>query len=121
MLKDAVGFAKQVLGLTRKSQQHEEDIKGLRQEVKEVRQELRALAEAVQQQRFEQQRDRETGALERENLLLRLELLLRSERQLPPAAPSGHAELDVLQKQIAILQKENEELRKRLEQQDKSS
>ena len=57
MLKEAVDFAKQVLGLTRKTQQHEEDMKTFRQELKEVRQEVRALAEAMQQQRFEQQRD----------------------------------------------------------------
>ena len=119
MLKDAVGFAKQVLGLTRKSQQHEDDIKALRQEIKEVRQELRALAEAAQQQRFEQQRDRENGALERENLLLRLELLLRAERHLPPAQPPNQDEKDALRKQIEALQEENEELRRQLDQQNK--
>ena len=55
--------------------------------------------------------------LERENLLLRLEILLRSERQLPPAHLSGKEDMDALRKQIEALQQENEALRKRLEQQ----
>lgn len=40
MLKQLIEFAKQMFSLTRKTQQHEEDIKGLRQELAGVEQEI---------------------------------------------------------------------------------
>ena len=74
------------------------------------------MAEAMQQMRFERQRDRENAAHERENLLLRLELLMRSDRRLP-SIEQPEDDKDVLQKQIEALKKENEQLRKQLHQQ----
>jgi predicted nucleic acid-binding Zn-ribbon protein len=86
MWKELWEFGKQLLSLTRETQQSKADIASLQRELKEVRQELRMLAEAVHFLRFEQQRDRENAAHEREKLLLRLEnAFLRLERRLPPA------------------------------------
>jgi hypothetical protein len=86
MWKELWEYGKQLLSLTRETQQSRAEIASLQRELKEVRQELRLLAEAVQFLRFEQQRDRENAAHERDKLLLRLEnAFLRQERRLPPA------------------------------------
>ena len=69
----------------------------------------------MQQMRFDRQRDRENAAHERENLLLRLELLMRSGRPLPPFEQSDD-EKEALRQQIEALKQENEELRKQLQQ-----
>ncbi len=85
MWKQFLDFSKQVIALTRRSQQHETDIKEVRQEMKELRDELRALTKVVQQIQWEQRHDRDIAARDRENLILRLEnYLLRAERGLPP-------------------------------------
>lgn len=83
MWKQLLNFGKQIISLTRKTQEHDADIK-------EIRQELRALSETLQQMQFEQRHDRDMAARDRENLLLRLEnYLLRSERGLPPGGPES--------------------------------
>jgi hypothetical protein len=85
MWKQLLEFGKQLFSLTRETQQNKTDLAALRQELKEMREELKRLAEVVQQLKFDQQRDRENEAHEREKLLLRLEVWrLQFERQLPP-------------------------------------
>ncbi|HZP84595.1 MAG TPA: hypothetical protein VFB21_23370 [Chthonomonadaceae bacterium] len=66
MWKEALNYAKQLITLTSKTQQHKEDIKALRQEMKEMREELRALAEAVREMKLEQQHEREIATRDRE-------------------------------------------------------
>lgn len=76
---------KQVIALTARSQQHETEIRELREELRDVRQELQALIQAVRELRLEQQQDRDVAARDREDLTLRREnCLLRHERGLPP-------------------------------------
>src|SRR5438128_9793377 len=90
MLKQLLDFARQIVTLTRDTQQNKADIQELRQELKEVRQELREFSEVLQRLVFEMRRQHEADAYERK--LLRLEVenaLLRSERQLPPRADAG--------------------------------
>jgi hypothetical protein len=91
MLKPLLDFARQVVSLTRDTQQNKADIQELRQELKEVREELREFSAVLQRFVFEVQRQREADAYERK--LLRLEVentLLRSGRLLPPSGePEG--------------------------------
>jgi hypothetical protein len=85
MWKQFLEFSKQVISLARKSQQHETDIKEIRQELKQLGEEMRGLTTAIQQVQWEQRHDRDMAARDRENLILRLEnYLLRAERGLPP-------------------------------------
>ena len=85
MWKQLVELGKQYISLARKTEQHEADIKAMRQEMKELSEELRALAKTVQQGQWEQRHDRDMAARDRENLILRLEnYLLRADRGLPP-------------------------------------
>jgi hypothetical protein len=88
MWKQLLDFGNRLFTLTRKTEQHEEDIKALRQDIKEIRQELRVIAETLQEVRFEQQRERENAETQRELQRLRLEnILYRFERRLPPGNP----------------------------------
>jgi hypothetical protein len=90
MLKQLLDFARQVVSLTRDTQQNKKDVQELRQELKEVRQELREFSAVLQRLVFEVQRQREADAYGRK--LLRLEVentLLRSGRQLPPSTETG--------------------------------
>lgn len=90
MWKQLLELGKQIVSLTRKTQQHEGDIKELRQEMKEMRQELRALSQTVQQIQFEQRHDHDMAVRDRENLMLRLEnYLLRHDRGLPTNTGEG--------------------------------
>lgn len=85
MWKQLLDLGKQYISLARKTEQHEADIKAMRQEMKELGEELRALTKAVQQGQWEQKYDRDMAARDRENLILRLEnYLLRADRGLPP-------------------------------------
>ena len=85
MWKQFLEFSKQVIALTRKSQQHESDIKEVQQELKDLTKEVRALAQAIQEIKWEQRHDRDMAARDRENLILRLEnYLLKNNRGLPP-------------------------------------
>lgn len=57
----------------------------IQQDIKEIRQELRVIAQALQEVRFEQQREKENAETQREMQHLRLEnILYRFERRLPP-------------------------------------
>jgi phage shock protein A len=97
MWRQLLEFGKKLISLAHKSDQHEEDIKALRQEFREMEQALKemdgriaALVEIVRHLSFEIERDRQIAARDRENLVLRLELALtRSERRLPPASPES--------------------------------
>jgi hypothetical protein len=113
MMKPVIDFAKQAVALTSDMRQCKADIKELEQGQKEIRQELRDLTMVVQRLAYEVQRNYDNEQHEREKLILRLEnVLLRSERSLPPAVLSEEDEKDA---QIAALKQENEELKRRLE------
>jgi chromosome segregation ATPase len=92
MWKQLVELGNKVFALVRKTEQHETDIKdlreelkGVRQDIKEINQKLDRLAEALQRVSFEHQRDRENAETQRELQRLRLEnLMYRFERRLPP-------------------------------------
>jgi hypothetical protein len=71
----------------------------------------------VQRLAFELERQRDNEVHEREKLALRVEnILLRSERGLPPGEPRGAVSTEELLKLVESLKQENAELRKRLEQ-----
>lgn len=85
MWKQLIDFGQRLISINRKTEEHGEDLKTLRQDIKEIRQELRMIAESLQQVRFDQQRDRENAAADRKILLLEVHnALLRYERRLPP-------------------------------------
>lgn len=66
---------------------------------------------------FEQQRQRENEIHEREKMALRLEnILLRSERALPPGNVSNQGSPEELRQALEALRQEVEALRKRVEQ-----
>jgi chromosome segregation ATPase len=100
MWKQLVDLGNKVFALVRKSEQHETDIRELRQELKEVRQDIKEinqkldrLAETLQHVSFEHQRDRENAETQRELQRLRLEnLLYRFERRLPPDKQQGESQ-----------------------------
>ena len=91
MWKQLIDLGKQYIGLARKTDQHELDIKDLRQglndvrrEMTDLRNEVRALTQIIQEVKWERKYDRDMAARDRENLILRLETyLLRKERGLP--------------------------------------
>ena len=106
MLKQAMDLGKQLLSLTRDTQQNKEDVKALREEVREIRRELAEMRQTDAQVRNEMNQQRievvnltrlvehlilelkhqqENAAKERENQELRIQLMmLRHERSLPP-------------------------------------
>lgn len=88
------------------------DIKELEIGQKEIRQELRDLATVVQRLAYEVQRNADNERHEREKLLLRLELLLRTERSLPQAPNLEESEKNA---QIEALKQENEALKQRIQ------
>lgn len=109
-MKSVFDFAKQTVFLARDVQQCKADIKTLQQEIRD-------LTAIVQRLAYDAQRDRDNEQHEREKLLLRLEnLLLRSEHRLPSSTTQEEKDKDA---QIASLLRENEELRRQLEQRDK--
>jgi chromosome segregation ATPase len=112
MMKPIVDFAKQAVSLTSDMKQCKIDIKELEQGQKEIRQELRDLAMVVQRLAYDIQRNADNERHEREKLLLRLELLLRPDRSLPPSPLPTESEHEA---QIEALKRENEALKKRIE------
>ncbi len=92
MWKQLVELGNKVFALVRKTEQHDadikelrEDVKAIRQDIKEINQKIDRLAEALQRLTFEHQRDRENAETQREMQRLRLEnILYRFERRLPP-------------------------------------
>jgi len=107
-------FAKQIFTLTNDVQKNKTDIKELREDLKVTNQKMDRLIEAFQRLTFEFQRDRENAERDRELQRIQLEnILLRSERRLPPVSEDGqHHDMG----QVEALQRENEELKRRLEQ-----
>ena len=86
-------------------------------DIKEQERTLHQLTVAVQQLAFEQQRQRENEVHEREKMALRLEnILLRSDRALPPVIPQNHTNTEELLQATEALRQEVEALKKRLEQ-----
>jgi len=85
MLKDLVAFGRQLFALARKSQEHEADIKELREDLKDVRVKFDELAFEVKQLALELRHQRAEAEKDREILMLRLEnALLKHDRALPP-------------------------------------
>ena len=75
MWKQVVDLGKKIYSVTQDTQKNIADIKAIQAQ-------LESLSETVRRMAYEQQRDRENAAHERENLFLRLEVaLLRSSRQ----------------------------------------
>src|SRR5262249_19186812 len=109
MLQQIYDYARQLFTLKNQTEKNAADVQELQKEVKE-------LAAAVQNLTYVVQRNQDNERLEREDLLLRLELLLRADRSLPPALPPSEIEKDA---QIAALKEEVEELKKRLEQRER--
>jgi hypothetical protein len=92
-----------------------EDVKKLKSEDKELRQELNEIVRLVTEWRQEQIHDREIALRDRENLLLRLEnAMLRSERRLSIEEAKDEPK-DDLRERVAVLERANEELRRRIE------
>ena len=86
-------------------------------DIKEQERTINHLTVAMQQLAFEQQRQRENEAHEREKMALRLEnILLRSDRALPPGVPDNQTDKEDLLQAIAALRQEVEALRKQVEQ-----
>ncbi len=70
MWKQLVELGNKVFALIRKTEQHDadvkelrEDVKAIQQDIKEIRQELRMIAQTLQEVRFEQQREKENAKL----------------------------------------------------------
>jgi hypothetical protein len=106
MLKSLLEIMKQLLGLAKDTQDNKDAIKAL-----QIRVDM--TTETLQRVIFELQRLNENEAHEREKMGLRLEnVLLRSERALPPGERPSLAEL---QGQIVVLRAELEALKKRLD------
>ena len=76
------------------------------------------VVDAVQELKFEVRQLRDNEAHEREKLALRLENLLLRERALPPGTAISSASNEALRREMAELKRQNEELRRRLEQRE---
>lgn len=93
MWKEILDYGRKLISIQRAVDTHDADIKDIRAELKQNTIELRALGQLVREYRHEQERDRAAGEKDREILMLRLEnLLLRSERGLPPGNQSDESE-----------------------------
>ena len=96
--------------------QHSEELKELQQEDKDLGAKMNHLAKALQRVAFEHERDRENAESEREMQRLRLEvLLLQAGNRLPPGHTPPNSENEAWRETAERLQRENEDLRKRLE------
>jgi predicted RNase H-like nuclease (RuvC/YqgF family) len=113
MLKSLLEIMRQLLGLAKDTQDNKDALKALQTRVDTI-------TETLQRVIFELQRLSENEAHEREKMGLRLEnVLLRSERVLPPGKVNEHPEFAELQRQIVVLQTELEDVKKRLNQLEK--
>ncbi|GEM_PF-1193920 len=116
-------YTKRVATLTRQTEENTKAITDIREALKKGDQEDKALnekmnrvTEVLQRIGFEFQRDREKAETERQMQLLRLEnTLLRSDRRALSGETLMENENGTLREQMQSLQRENEELRKRLE------
>ncbi len=100
MLKLLLELSKQIIGFTTDTQKNKEDVKALLTDsaVKE---------DTIKQIIFELQRLKEKETLERENLLLRMQLALKDTEQrfLPPGASTTQAEeIAELRARVAALE-----------------
>ena len=110
MLKSLGEIIKQLLGYANDTKKNSDDIKSLQTKYE-------AMNFGLQQVAFEVDRDRQIGARDRENLLLRLEnVLLKSAdpRALPPAPATQNTPQDV-EARITILENRVDILNKRVE------
>jgi predicted nucleic acid-binding Zn-ribbon protein len=94
MWQKIVDFGKQLFSAMQKLQQHEEDIKELRQEINRLRQDMGELTHAVERLAFEIRHGRDQAEAERKILLLEIDnRFLRYERSLPPGgSPQNETE-----------------------------
>ena len=117
------GYIKQVISVGRRLDDVEEDITEFREKRQEDRQEDRdrddkidVIASVLQRVVFDIERDREKAESEREMQRLRLEnLLLQAGNRLPPGHTPPNSENEAWRETAERLQRENEDLRKRLE------
>jgi|SRR5579871_4055471 len=113
MLKSLLEIMRQLLGLAQDTQDNKNAIKALQTRIDTT-------TETLQRVIFELQRLSENEAHEREKMGLRLEnVLLRSERTLPPGKVIEHAEFAELQRQVLALQAEVTDLKRQLDQFEK--
>ena len=110
MWRNIYDYARRIFKLSEQTEKHTA-------ELKEQQHTLHDLATIVQRLVYEQVRQRENEIHEREKLALRLEnILLRSERGLPPSDLKNQVSTEELLKMIQSLHQEVEELRQRLDQ-----
>ena len=110
MLKSLLEIMKQLLGLSKDTQDNKEANKATQAQ-------LDSVTDTLQRVIFELQRLKENKAHEREKMLLRLENdRLRFERALPPGTANEQSSMAEMQKQIEALQNEVAELKLRFEQ-----
>ena len=96
---------------------HKEQTEKNSADIKEQERTIKDLTTAVQHLAYELERQRENEAHERDKLTLRLEnILLRSERSLPPGKPKGETSIEEYLPLIEALKQENADLRRRFEQ-----
>ena len=109
-----------VLDWARYFLKHKEQTETNSADIKEQERTISDLTKAFQHLAFEQQRQRENEMHEREKMALRLEnILLRSERGLPPGVPQNQATTEELIQLIEALRQELEALQKRVERLEK--
>src|SRR5579871_164330 len=93
---------------------HKEQTEKNSADIKEQERTIKDLTAVVQRLAYELERQRENEIHEREKLTLRLEnILLRSERGLPPGKPKNEVSNDELLHVIEELKLENKKLRQR--------
>lgn len=99
---------------------HKEQTEKNTADIKEQERTIKDLTAALQRLAYELDRQRDNEAHEREKLSLRLEnILLRSERGLPPGISKSEANTEELHQLIEALKQENKELHERLDQLEK--
>lgn len=131
MWQQILTAVKQVLSLTRDTQQNKDDIKALRESDKESQRRDVELQQAMNEQQlgmtqmthfaerviYELQRTRETAEADKKMLRLEMEnSLLRAERRLPSGDTQEKGETESLQEQIDSLKQAVAALQQRVEQ-----
>ena len=110
MFKALFDVTKQLLGLSKDTQDNKDDIKAMQTRLDNIN-------DILKQVIFELQRLKENEAHEREKMALRLDnVLLRSDRILPPGKTEEQTKFAELEEQILFLQMEVETLKKRIAQ-----
>jgi hypothetical protein len=88
LLEHLVGFVKQLLVVTRRVDNHDDDLSALRDENKAMQAEIRTMATSIRDIEYQVQQIRENAVYEREKLLLQLDNhLLRAGLDLKQGQP----------------------------------